>query len=318
MSLLRPLLAALLVLAALLAAGVAAAAAPRVLFIGNSFTFAAGTALRFWRAGTVTDLNGEGTGGVPALFKSFVQQAGLDHEVYLETRGGSGLDWHLQHRLALIDSRPWDRVVMHGYSTLDAADPGNPALLVRSVRPLAEALRRRNADVTIYLMATWSRADQNYPAGTPWHGKPIAAMADDVRAGYDRAAAGVPGIAGVIPVGQAWNRAIAAGVADGNPYDGIGAGLLDLWGWDHYHASLHGHYLQALVIFGMLTGRDPRTLGEAECSAFELGLSPGQARALQQVAFDELAQARVVTAMPQPPAGAAEPQRCALLQPAGR
>jgi hypothetical protein len=307
------LAAALLLLASLMTAGVAAAA-PSILFIGNSFTFAPGTPLRFWRAGTVTDLNGEGIGGVPALFKSFVQQAGLDHEVYLETRGGSGLDWHLQHRLALIESRPWDRVVMHGYSTLDAADPGNPALLVRSARQMAEALRRRNPAVAIHLMATWSRADQTYPAGTPWHGKPIGAMANDVRAGYDRAAAGVPGIAGVIPVGQAWNRAIAAGVADGNPYDGIAAGQLDLWGWDHYHASTHGHYLQALVIFGMLTGRDPRTLGDAECSAFELGLSPGQARALQQVAFDELAQAKAVTAMPSAarPQPAPEPQRCAV------
>lgn len=315
MSRTRPLLAAL---AALLMMMTAASAAPSILFIGNSFTFAAGTPLRFWRAGTVTDLNGEGIGGVPALVKSFVQQAGLDHEVYLETRGGSGLDWHLQHRLDLITSRRWDRVVMHGYSTLDAGDPGNPALLVRSVRQMAEALRRRNADVGIYLMATWSRADQTYPPGTRWHGKPIAAMADEVRAGYDRAAAGVPGIAGVIPVGQAWNRAIAAGVADGNPYDGIAAGQIDLWGWDHYHASTHGHYLQALVIFGMLTGRDPRTLGDAECSAFELGLAREQARALQQVAFDELAQARAVTAMPQPPSGAAEPQRCAMLQPGGR
>src|SRR5699024_4116574 len=45
-----------------------------VLFIGNSFTFAAGSPVRFYRPGTVTDLNDEGIGGVPAMFKSFTRQ----------------------------------------------------------------------------------------------------------------------------------------------------------------------------------------------------------------------------------------------------
>ena len=62
-----------------------------MLFIGNSFTFGSGSPVRFYRADTVTDLNNEGIGGVPALFKSFTQQAGLDYDVSLETRGGSGL-----------------------------------------------------------------------------------------------------------------------------------------------------------------------------------------------------------------------------------
>ena len=63
-----------------------------VLFIGNSFTYAHASPVRFYRSGTVTDLNGEGIGGVPALFKSFTQQAGLDYDVSLETRGGVGLE----------------------------------------------------------------------------------------------------------------------------------------------------------------------------------------------------------------------------------
>jgi len=67
----------------------------KVLFIGNSFTYAAGSAVHFYRAGTVTDLNDEGVGGVPALFKSFADQAGLAYDVSLETRGGTGLDFHL-------------------------------------------------------------------------------------------------------------------------------------------------------------------------------------------------------------------------------
>src|SRR6187402_3612157 len=85
-----------------------------ILFIGNSFTFAAGSPVRFYRADTVTDLNGEGIGGVPALFKSFATQAGLEYEVSLETNPGVGLDWHLANRLDILRKRPWDIVVMHG------------------------------------------------------------------------------------------------------------------------------------------------------------------------------------------------------------
>src|SRR5829696_7309503 len=99
------------------------AAGTSLLFVGNSFLFGFGSAVRFYRASTVTDLNDEGIGGVPALFKSFTQQAGLDYDVSLETRGGAGLDFHLANKLAVIGGRGWDTVVMHGYSTLDTAKP---------------------------------------------------------------------------------------------------------------------------------------------------------------------------------------------------
>src|ERR1700690_818062 len=93
----------------ILAWGLAGTAAGKsVLFIGNSFLFGSGSAVRFYRASTVTDLNNEGIGGVPALFKSFTQQAGLDYDVSLETRGGVGLDFHLANKLNVIDSRGWD------------------------------------------------------------------------------------------------------------------------------------------------------------------------------------------------------------------
>ncbi len=59
-------------------------------------------------------------------------------------------------------------------------------------------------------------------------------MAIDIRAGYDKAAQGIG--ATVNPVGEAWSRAMATGVADPNPYDGIAPGQVDLWTWDHYHA----------------------------------------------------------------------------------
>ena len=274
---------------------VAAQARRSVLFIGNSFTYGAGSAVRYYRANTVTDLNAEGLGGMPALFKSFTQQAGLDYDVFLEVRGSSGLDFHLEQKRDVIASRAWDVVVMHGYSTLDADKPRDPARLIASSRAMAEFLRSRNPNVALYLTATWSRADQTYPATGAWAGQPIEAMARDVRAAYDRAASAA-GIRTVIPVGESWTRAMHSGVADPNPYDGVEAGKVSLWSHDHYHGSIYGYYLEALVVFGSLTGRDPRSLGDHECSAYELGISPLQARSLQQVAFDELASAGTVTA----------------------
>jgi hypothetical protein len=259
-----------------------------ILFIGNSFTFAYGSPVRYYRADSVTDLNSAGQGGVPALFKSFTVQAGLTYDVYLETEPGVGIDWHLEHKLDVIGQRPWDAVIMHGYSTLDPKKPGDPAVLIATVRQMAEFLRGKNAKVEIGVMATWPRADQTYQPRGAWFGKPIEAMAHDVRDGYNQAAAGTAGIK-VIPVGDAWIRAMHAGVADANPFDGIDAGKINLWTYDSYHASTYGDYLEALVLFGSITGKDPRTLGARECSGFELGLSGEQATTLQQVAFDQLA-----------------------------
>jgi len=263
------------------------ALAGSILFIGNSFTFGYGSAVRYYHADTVTDLNGGGQGGVPALFKSFVAQAGLPYEVYLETQPGVGIDWHLEHKLELIGQRPWDTVVMHGFSTLDPKKPGDPGVLITTVHQMAEFLRTKNSAADIRIMATWPRADQTYDPKGAWYGKPIEAMDRDIREGYNRAAAATAGIK-VIPVGDAWVRAMRTGVADANPYDGIDAGKINLWTYDNYHASVYGYYLDALVVFGSVTGRDPRSLGNSECSAFELGFSAAQVGALQQVAFDQL------------------------------
>jgi hypothetical protein len=276
----------------------AASAETSLLFIGNSFTYAYGSAAKFYRADSVTDLNNEGIGGVPALFKSFADQAGLDYDVYLETRGGSGLDFHLENKLGVIGRRPWDRVVMHGFSTLDSSNPNDPAVLIDTTAQMSDFLQGLNPDVEVFLTATWSRADLVYRSDSPWNGTPIEQMAIDVRAGYDAAAAGADAVKSVNGVGQAWTRAMESGIADPNPYDGIDTDLMDLWTWDHYHASDYGYYLEALVVFGNLTGLDPRSLGENECSGFELGMSRAQVKGLQQAAYDQLASEERVTAAP--------------------
>jgi hypothetical protein len=272
---------------------VAPAEARSILFVGNSFTYGAGSPVMTFHAGQVRDLNGDRIGGVPALFKAFADEAGLDYQVALETVGGKDLQYHLDQKRALID-QAFDQVVLQSYSTLDAEHPGDPASLIRSVAEMARLFHARNAKVEVWLDATWSRADQTYPPAGHWHGKPIGQMALDVDAGYQAAAASAnraaPGaVRGVTPVGLAFNRAMETGFADPNPYDGRRPGQIDLWADDHYHASSYGYYLEALVIFGATTGQDPKSLGPTERAAKELGITPAEAAAMQQIAHDQLA-----------------------------
>jgi hypothetical protein len=112
-------------------------------------------------------------------------------------------------------------------------------------------------------------------------------MALDLRAGYDKADRASDLISGVIPVGQAWNRAIASGLADPDPFDGKDTGI-NLWAPDAYHASVYGYYLEALTIFGSVTGRDPRTLGAQDYVAKDLGIDARTAAALQKIAAEQL------------------------------
>lgn len=264
------------------------AAAPRtILFIGNSFTQGAQSPVLKWGAASVNDLNGGGIGGVPALFKAFAEQTGLNYAVSSETHGGKTLGFHYDERRQRFD-RPWDVVVLQEYSTLHPERPGDARDYLRDVRRLSALFRTRNPSVRTWLMATWSRADLAYRKQSPWRGKPIPAMANDLRAAADRARTNTPGIAGVLPVGEAWNRAFAAGVADPDPYDGITPGQVGLWADDQYHASVAGYYLEALVVFGRVTGVDPRTLGRDERAARSLGLAPAVTASLQRIAYQTL------------------------------
>jgi hypothetical protein len=269
----------------LLAAAALAVQQPRtILFVGNSFTFGAMSDAMTYRKDSVTDLNGDGMGGVPALFKRFADEAGLHYDVSLETAAGQTLAWHLANKRTVID-RPWDAVVLQQYSTLDPDKPGDVTSTTPAARSLAQLLTHRNPKVDISLVATWTRPDLTFPPGQHWSGQPVQRMALDLRKADDQVRKAVPAIRRVIPVGQAFNCAIARGIADSNPYDGLAPGRIDLWASDHYHASSAGYYLEALTIFAAVTHIDPRKLGRSEKAAHDLGIAAEEAAKLQDVAF---------------------------------
>jgi hypothetical protein len=71
----------------------------------------------------------------------------------------------------------------------------------------------------------------------------------------------------------------------------------------------------AAVLFGAVTGKDPRLLGEFECSGLEFGLSAPQVGALQLVAFDQLAaEGTLSAAQAKPPVRPASPAKCTALR----
>jgi hypothetical protein len=255
-----------------------------ILFIGNSFTFGAMSDVMTYRKESVSDLNGDGMGGVPALFKRFADESGLSYTVSLETAAGQTLKWHLENKKAVID-RSWDAVVLQQYSTLDPDRPGDVTATIPAAKSLTELFRERNPGVDISLVATWSRPDQTYPPGMHWSGQPIDRMELDLRKADDKVRVQVPSIARVIPGGQAFNCAIDRKIADPNPYDGLTPGEIDLWASDHYHASNPGYYLEALTVFAAVTHSDPRKLGPNEGAAHDLGIDPRLAARLQDVAF---------------------------------
>lgn len=258
-----------------------------ILFIGNSFTFAAPGEVWRYRADTVTDLNGHGVGGIPALFKRFAEQTGLSYRVAVEAEGGKTLGFHYEQRRDQFDAR-WDHIVMQEFSTLDPDHPGDPGRFAAATARLTALFRSRNPRSDIRLVATWSRPDLVYRDPSPWHGRPIGAMAADLDRSYRAVAARVPGVRAVVPVGLAFDRAITEGIADADPFDGISPGTIDLWAPDSYHGSRYGYYLEALMVFGSVTGLNPEQLGAGERAASDLRIAPATAAALQRVAAREL------------------------------
>jgi hypothetical protein len=104
---------------------------------------------------------------------------------------------------------------------------------------------------------------------------------------------------GVIPTGNAFQKAVNAGVVKNSAfynaagvYDESG-GLMNLWWLDRTHGSKHGSYLSALVHFARITGQDPTQFGSADAVAAGLTISSAEATTLQQ-----MAKAAVVPAAP--------------------
>jgi len=276
--------------------------ATSILFVGNSFTHVRNSALTRLRllmsyfqgklepavsyyAANITDANGSGYGGVPGIFKHLATTAGLNYSVTIEAVGGQTLAYHAANRASIINQAGWDVVVFQEYSTLPVptARGGDPTLFAEGLESVVQLVKSNNPNASIYLYETWSRPDQVYPSGTPYYSEDIRVMQVDLHDSYD-AQSSIVEATGVASVGDSFIKAIDAGVADGNPYDGIDEDKIDLWASDHYHASVYGSYLSAVSIFSKVTSIDPTTIPNDEgTAAAGLGISSSVASSLQAV-----------------------------------
>lgn len=146
----------------------ASGAGLRVLFIGNSLTYA-------------NDL--------PLIVQAFAKAAGQEMQVESVTHGGFSLEdhWSQGGALRAISSQKWDVVVLqHGPSSL----PESRVELRDSAKKFAERIRKAGARPAFYMV--WPELERS-------------AFFDAVRDSYSLAASDVDGI--FLPAGEAWRAA---------------------------------------------------------------------------------------------------------------
>lgn len=199
----------------------AAAAAMRVLFIGNSYTY---------------------YNAMPGMFADLMRAGGHGVAVGMVAVGGATLARHLAERRALdaVDRGGWDYVVLQEQSVLPSLAGQREAEMYPAVRQFDEHIRRAGAHTVLFL--TWGRRD-----GLPERGFPtMAAMQAQLDAGYGQIAREIG--ATIAPVGTAWQKALARDPA------------LKLWAHDGSHPSAEGSYLAACVFYATLSHQSPEGL----------------------------------------------------------
>ena len=264
-------------------------------------------------------------GGIPGIFLELAHEAGLNYDVSINAVSAATLTGtaNSASRVAAITinpltGKPFDTVVLQEQSftplpavnNLGNATRGNFASFVSGANRLVTAIDAADttagrSNASIYLYETQPLASYTYSSpliqGTstgginqPYIGDPIEAMASDLHNAYSSVAAQNANITGVAYAGDAWIRAIQAGVAERNPYIANPANQIDLWDSDvnaaccttpiGYHPSTYGAYLNALSLFYSITGYDPNRFGGTEQAALDLGIAPAIAVELEAAA----------------------------------
>jgi hypothetical protein len=170
--------------------------------------------------------------------------------------------------------------LVNGIDKADAlAGKPNAAITLYQTPPIASyGFTSNNPNAPIFGSSTVAQQGGN-KAYAPYIGdaNPIAAMASDLHNAYVNEAnsfnAANPTLShlSVALAGDAWVTAINSGIAQFNPFlPNEPTGQIDLWDSDPllacctvpigYHPSQYGDFLDALVLFGEITGVNPETL----------------------------------------------------------
>ncbi len=244
-----------------------------ILFIGNSYTFAA-------QAPAV-----EAHGGVPKLFEEISRAKGK--HVTTDSLTAPGKDWsyHLVQPATdtALGSRKWDWVVLQNYST-SATQAGNTEKFLSDGDTFSDRIAKNSPGAGILLYETWARPTGKFYQQGP--GKILsgpARMLEEIQQSYEHLRSDLESrdshyphrVVRVAKVGTAFARAQLQ-------FPGI-----ELIAGDQHHATAEGYYLAALVIYETLYQESAKG---APSSFFQNTVTfPGDVAAhLQQVA-DEVA-----------------------------
>jgi hypothetical protein len=219
---------------------------------------------------------------------------------------------------------------------IDAADKAagvpNASITLAETPPLAAyGYTSSNPNAPIFGSSTVAQQGGN-PACAPYVGdaNPIAAMGSDLHNAYELAAstynaANPSGHVSVSLDGDAWVSAINLGYAEQDPFLVTEPpGEIDLWDSNPllaccttpigYHPSVYGDYLNALVLFGQITGINPETLdAEFDPNNPAYAFSASDALGISSLIASELAIAAEDTLVAGGPVSTPEPPTLALL-----
>jgi hypothetical protein len=221
-------LAAAAIVAPAVLSGCAAAPAPtcgpsagsclRILFVGNSFTFA-------------NDL--------PGTFARLALAGGHEVTAGQLASGGQTLAGHLGDpaTAARLDAERWDYVVLQEQSEIPASDASRDYTMYPSARALAAEIRHTGGTPLFFM--TWAYRDGDAAVGRPDY-ETMQRAIDDAYLGIARELE-----APVAPVGYVWFL-----VHRQHPEMG-------LWQDDGSHPSVAGTYLAACIFYATVFRRSP-------------------------------------------------------------
>jgi hypothetical protein len=218
-----------------------------VLMVGNSYTFHHSLHILLQRVA-------EGVAGGPRLL------------VDTEARGGYSLRSHLRNgqALARIRSGRYSHVVLQGHS-MSALD--HPDQLAADAERFKQAVDATTGHTVFY--ATWARSPEARLYRTHKLVHSFEEMTERVDATYTDISQRLR--AALAPVGRAFERALIQ-----NP-------KLALWDSDGSHPTVAGSFMAACVLYGAITGADPRA-----STTVPEGLTANQAALLRGVAAEIL------------------------------
>ena len=196
-------------------------ACPRVLFIGNSYTY-------------VNDL--------PGTLAALARSGGHVVETGMAASGGWTLTQHSNSAQTLdqLGSAKWDYVVLQEQSEIPSMESSRNQEMYPAARWLVQKIRQNGAQPVFFL--TWAHRD-----GWPENGlADYESMQLQTNQGYLAIANELS--ARVAPVGYAW---LTAWLQD----PGVG-----LWQADGSHPSVQGTYLAACVFYAVLFRQSPEGL----------------------------------------------------------